>query len=456
MKFLKTKKYSILSNFLKYSFVGVLTGVMIFSSFFVYPKLSLAAVTMTSSNITPTTAHISAEGLTPDATVIIRVIEVGNTPNYDQSFSVLSSNLGTASSTFTGLSPSGEYRAGVMYTGTSGSVGTTTFLTPASTSSAKDIISFDFLNFNPVVTGFIGANSVILTVPYGTNITALVPTISVSSEATVNPASGVAKNFTNNVTYVVTAGNGSTKNYTISVLIENSMPIMSPKITSFTPTSGKVGDVITIDGSNFNNVSSVLFNTTNTVTTTNTANKITVKVPEGATSGKITIKTSANTYSGDTSNLNPSIFTVTTISGTCLNGATDYPTCTPTSGGGNIITPTTGDIKFKGLVPICNTEVDTTSGGFKNPCNFNVLLAGVNRVINFLLITMATPLFALILVYVGWLYLSDMGSSENINKAKKIFKNVIIGYLIALAAWLIVKTLLATLGFDPKDAFLIL
>lgn len=111
-----------------------------------------------------------------------------------------------------------------------------------------------------------------------------------------------------------------------------------------------------------------------------------------------------------------------------------------------------------GVTTGCNTgkiipeHTDPVSGkvisaAYENPCNFDALLGLINKVIAFLLITMATPLFALILIYVGWLYLSAQGSSENISKAKKIFKNAIIGYIIALAAWLIVKTILVSLGF---------
>lgn len=118
-----------------------------------------------------------------------------------------------------------------------------------------------------------------------------------------------------------------------------------------------------------------------------------------------------------------------------------------------------------GLVPDCNTgpvikipaETKTVDGKeiiitpekyeYENPCDFNAVMAIINKVINFLLITLATPLFALILIYVGWLYLSAGGSSENVTKAKKILKNALIGYVIALAAWLIVKTILTTLGF---------
>ena len=88
---------------------------------------------------------------------------------------------------------------------------------------------------------------------------------------------------------------------------------------------------------------------------------------------------------------------------------------------------------------------DCTGGD--GTCNFDDLMSLINRVISFVLIDLATPLFALIIVYTGWLYLSSSGNSENIGKAKKIFKNALIGYVIALAAWLIVKTILNTLGF---------
>lgn len=107
-------------------------------------------------------------------------------------------------------------------------------------------------------------------------------------------------------------------------------------------------------------------------------------------------------------------------------------------------------VEFSGLVPKCNVVVD---GVMTESCDFNYLMTLINKVINFLLITLATPLFALIIVYTGWLYLSAGGSSENVTKAKHIFKNALIGYVIALAAWLIVKTILTALGFKG-DSFL--
>ena len=90
-----------------------------------------------------------------------------------------------------------------------------------------------------------------------------------------------------------------------------------------------------------------------------------------------------------------------------------------------------------------------------NPCNFDHLMALINNLIDFLLKYLATPLAALAICFAGGLLIFSGGSPESRTKAKKIIKSVIIGYIIALAAWLIVKTILSTLGFDPKDAYLV-
>ena len=62
------------------------------------------------------------------------------------------------------------------------------------------------------------AKTVTLTFPKGTDLTRLTPTISVSMYATVEPASGVAQDFTNPVVYTVTAFNGEKAQYTVSAL----------------------------------------------------------------------------------------------------------------------------------------------------------------------------------------------------------------------------------------------
>lgn len=63
------------------------------------------------------------------------------------------------------------------------------------------------------------AKTVSLTMPEDTDVTGLVPTIEVSEGATVSPASGEAQDFTNPVEYTVTAQNGTTAVYTVTVFV---------------------------------------------------------------------------------------------------------------------------------------------------------------------------------------------------------------------------------------------
>lgn len=64
----------------------------------------------------------------------------------------------------------------------------------------------------------IGADTVTLTMPHGTDLTSLAPVITVSAGATISPLSGVAQNFTSPVMYTVTAGwDSSIKTYTVTV-----------------------------------------------------------------------------------------------------------------------------------------------------------------------------------------------------------------------------------------------
>ena len=65
----------------------------------------------------------------------------------------------------------------------------------------------------------------------------------------------------------------------------------APTITSFTPTSGKVGTSVTITGTNLTGVTSVKFNGITATFTPSTATTVTATVPAGATTGKITVTT---------------------------------------------------------------------------------------------------------------------------------------------------------------------
>ena len=79
-------------------------------------------------------------------------------------------------------------------------------------SSACDVISFKVGD----KTWDISGTNITATYPKGTNVSNLAPVIEVSEKATVEPKSGVAKDFSDNqaVSYTVTAENGKTKTYT--------------------------------------------------------------------------------------------------------------------------------------------------------------------------------------------------------------------------------------------------
>ncbi len=60
-------------------------------------------------------------------------------------------------------------------------------------------------------------HTIAVTVPHSTSLNSLSPTITVSTGASVSPASGIQQNFTNPVTYTVTAQNGTQQAYIVTV-----------------------------------------------------------------------------------------------------------------------------------------------------------------------------------------------------------------------------------------------
>lgn len=87
-------------------------------------------------------------------------------------------------------------------------------------SSEKKILEFKFAS--PAVEAVIteSAKTIVAVVPFGTDVTALVPIITVSDKATVTPTSGSPVNFTNPVTFTVTAEDGSQVNYVATITVD--------------------------------------------------------------------------------------------------------------------------------------------------------------------------------------------------------------------------------------------
>jgi hypothetical protein len=107
-----------------------------------------------------------------------------------------------------------DFTAPVAYTVTAADASTKSYVVTVAValSSAKNIIAFSTLG----IPGTVGVNTVVVTVPHGTDVSRLVPTI-IREGASVSPASGAAQDFTSPVAYRVTAADGSTKTYAVTV-----------------------------------------------------------------------------------------------------------------------------------------------------------------------------------------------------------------------------------------------
>lgn len=82
-------------------------------------------------------------------------------------------------------------------------------------SDAKDITKFEISGQNLSV---ISGNAITVTMLFGTSGTTFIPTIT-HTGANISPASGVSQNFANPVDYTVTAADGSTKKYAVTVTV---------------------------------------------------------------------------------------------------------------------------------------------------------------------------------------------------------------------------------------------
>ncbi len=174
-------------------------------------------------------------------------------------------------------------------------------------SSAKAITAFSFAGLTPAVVGVINesAKTIALTVPYGTNVTALVATFVASPFATVkvatNPQTSATtpNNFTTPVAYDVFAQDGTSVTYIVTVTIYE----MPKRFLSF----GISGSVV-IAGTTLNYTSNGTINETNRT--------IQVNVPFSA--NRSSLKPSFTLTAGTTAYIG----TVLQVSGTTANDFT--------------------------------------------------------------------------------------------------------------------------------------
>jgi hypothetical protein len=82
----------------------------------------------------------------------------------------------------------------------------------------KLITSFSILGVEGQITNGASSSTITLTLPANTDLTAQTPTIVINGSS-INPPSRVPQDFTQTVTYTVTAADGSTRVYTVIITL---------------------------------------------------------------------------------------------------------------------------------------------------------------------------------------------------------------------------------------------
>jgi len=106
---------------------------------------------------------------------------------------------------------------------------------PAQESSENDITNFDVPNQvgNEIINTT--EHTITLNVENGTDLTDLIPTISISDFATINPETGISQNFTTPIEYTVTAENGDEQVWTVTVNLLVGLTYLSENKISIYP-----------------------------------------------------------------------------------------------------------------------------------------------------------------------------------------------------------------------------
>lgn len=95
----------------------------------------------------------------------------------------------------------------------------------------------------------------------------------------------------------------------------------------------------------------------------------------------------------------------------------------------------------------CNTGTPNAQGEFDKPCGWREFVDLGQRFINFLII-LIIPLATVTFAYAGFTILTAGGNAGQVQKGKEMFTKVATGIAWALAAWLIINTILNALVGD--------
>src|SRR5579863_3795309 len=272
--------------------VPVITAFSINGSAGVIPGNKIAITVPFGTKITALTATFTAPG---------SVVTVGGVPQV----SGVTTNDFTQPVTYTVTRVSASTTSSVKASASNTTTYTVT-VTVASI-SAKAITAFS-LGTSPsasVTPGIISILNVAVTVPFGTNVKSLIATFTTSGQSvTVNgvkQVSGTTPNdFTNPVTYTVTAADGTTQNYTVTVTVAsasaNDIISFSLNGTPGVISSGGLSQTIVVKVPNGTNVTGLVasFITTGSSVAVNGTAQVSGRTQNDFTNPVTYIVTSAN------------------------------------------------------------------------------------------------------------------------------------------------------------------
>lgn len=88
-----------------------------------------------------------------------------------------------------------------------------------------------------------------------------------------------------------------------------------------------------------------------------------------------------------------------------------------------------------------------TCDGVTVPCTFEKLLLMVNKVLRFLIFVIGVPIVTLSFAYAGFVMVTSGGNPSKKDEAKSMIGNAVVGLIVLLGAWLVVRTVLVIFGY---------
>jgi len=433
-------------------FISIL-GIFIFPSIF----FAQTTPTLTTSDLTATSVTLNATGLTPTSIYMFEVSAYDASPIlHFPSLEVTASSVGTASASFTILASKHYYQARIgVYDPSTGVVSnfspyfnfktestTPTTSTPSLTTSDLTATSVTLnatgLTPNQIYKFKINGDSGFIEQQFtadsnGTGEVSFGPpnfhlevySDFVASVSEYNPNTGISSNAIATLNFKTLGPNLFVSDITATSVTLNATGLTPSRLHKFEVigASGSPAQEVTSD---VNSNAKATFN--NLVSGHNYTARVSLIGSETTFNGSFSVYFTTLALNTD-NNSNNNTNTNTNTNNTNSNSSTTTTSTSTTVGSGGNLVP-------------CNTTANPTA------CGFNDLLTLINNVVHFILFDMVVPIAAIMFAYAGILLIFSGGDTSKRSKAKSIFINVAIGFIIAVAAWLIVEFVLNLLGYN--------